>query len=310
MENNDELKINWFPGHMASALRMIADQLKLCDAIIYVLDARCALSSLNPRFDQLVERRPVLFVLNKADLAPPNVLSVFLQSDEIKKVYQRKADKVHTITLDSTTSGSTKRVIAAVEKILAPQINAAKAKGISKTIRSIVIGVTNCGKSTLINNLANKGKTVTGDRPGVTKTKQWVAAGTSQSQNQAINMGSKPSKSFYVLDTPGTLFPALDNQRSIKNLAYVGSIRDDVIDFVALAKHLIADLESLSTGSVHKRFTLATDTDENLFTQIAKKRGYVLKGGVIDEERCAKAILTEFRAGKIGRFNLDEAKRD
>ena len=285
MNDERELVINWFPGHMASALRMISDQLKLCNVIIYVLDARCAVSSLNPKFDSLVDRKPVLFVLNKIDLAPPNTLSSFLQNEQVKKIYSRKGEFVHTVTLDSTTSGTSKKVTTAVEKILQSQILAAKEKGITKTIRAIVIGVTNCGKSTLINNLANKGKTQTGDKPGVTKTKQWVAT---------------IHPHFYLLDTPGTLFPALDNQKSTKNLAYAGSIRDEAIDFIALAKHLLVDLERLRPGCINARFG-ATE-----FNDICKKRGYIIRGGLLDEERAAKAILTEFRSGKIGKFNLDE----
>jgi len=285
MEKNDDLLINWFPGHMASALRMMSEQLKLCNVIIYVLDARCAISSLNPKFDTLVDRKPVLFVLNKIDLAPPNALQVFLQNEHVKRIYKKKGEFVHTVTLDSTTSGTSKKVTTAVERILQSQIQTAKDKGITKTIRAIVIGVTNCGKSTLINNLANKGKTQTGDKPGVTKTKQWVAT---------------IHPHFYLLDTPGTLFPALDkNPGTTKNLAYVGSIRDEVIDFIALSRHLLVDLERLEPGSVKARFGAIE------FDEICKKRGYILRGGHLDEERAAKAILTEFRGGKIGKYNLD-----
>jgi len=303
MDKEQELKINWYPGHMAKALRMIEGELKLCNMIVYVLDARCAISSLNPRFDTLIDRKPVLFVLNKADLAKPDVLKTFLQNENVKNIYARKKGLVHTVTLDSTTSGTTKKILSAVDKLLQEQLDHAKSKGIVKTIRAIVIGVTNCGKSTLINNLANKGKTQTGDKPGVTKTKQWVAT---------IN------QHLYVLDTPGTLYPALDSPLTTKNLAYVGSIRDEAIDFIALARHLIVDLETLVPNSIALHFASkkeksqgnqkysSQNTKNITLEDICRKRGYILKGGHLDEERCAKAILTEFRSGKIGKFNLDE----
>jgi len=284
MEKNENLIINWYPGHMLKALRTIETELKLCDVIVYMLDARSALSSLNPKFDELIMRKPVLFILNKADLASPNIINDFKNSPEYKKITNRKGADVAVITMDSTLSGATKKAVAAIKRLLAPRIQVQAAKGITKTIRTIVIGVTNSGKSTFINNLSNKGKTLTGDRPGVTKTKQWVRA----------------DDNFWVLDTPGTLWPSFDNPQVAKNLAYVGSIKDDILDIVALSKLLIVDLEKLEGGCISKRFG-ATD-----FNEICKKRGYILKGGELDYLRAAKAILVEFRAGKIGRFNLDK----
>lgn len=258
--------IQWFPGHMKSALDMIRAELKLCDLIIYVLDARCPRSCLNPKFEEFTSRKPVLFVLNKADLA------------------KRGAKFNGAVYLDSTQSGAGKKVQTAVERLLAERIKAAADKGIKRTVRAVVIGVTNCGKSTLINNLAGKGKALTGDKPGVTKCKQWVAA----------------TDFLWVLDTPGTLWPAFESDQIAKNLAYVGSIKDDILDIVALSKSLLADLVKLDKECLFRRF----GAEE--FDAICKKRGYILKGGVLDEERAAKAILTEFRAGKLGKFNLDE----
>ena len=273
MNQQQELKINWFPGHMVTTLRTIGEHLKLCDIIVYVLDGRCPLSCLNPKFNEFTERKPTLFVLNKADLSTV-------------KNFPHKP----FITLDSTTSGTAKRVTAAIQKLLADKIKTARAKGINKTIRAIVIGVTNCGKSTLINNLAGKGKTLTGDKPGVTRTKQWVKSKIQPDAGE-----------FWVLDTPGTLYPNLSGDDAVKakNLAYVGSIRDEVLDFIALSKQLLVDLEKLQPGSVKKRFG-TTD-----FVELCKRRGYILRGRELDEERAAKAILTEFRAGRLGRFNLD-----
>jgi len=290
---------------MKSALEMIKTELKICDIIIYMLDARCPKSCLNPKYEEFIDRKPVLFVLNKADLAPS----------------QKMADSV---SLNSTQSGAGKKVVEAIGHILCDKIKAACEKGIKKTVRAIVIGVTNCGKSTLINNLAAKGKTMTGDRPGVTRSKQWVPAG----------------EHLWLLDTPGTLWPKFDNPQVAKNLAYVGSIKDDILDIAAVAKDLLADLMRLDPNCLNDRFGIMVNANpmfvresmnpiglphlgtrvrvvpdalppmdelaEQAFEQICRKRGYILKGGTLDEERAAKAILVEFRAGKLGKFNLDE----
>jgi ribosome biogenesis GTPase A len=260
---------------MKSALEMIKTELKLCDIIIYMLDARCPKSCLNPKYEEFINRKPVLFVLNKADLAPSQKManSISMTTPQVGQA----------VSLNSTLSGAGKKVTEAIGHILCDKIKAACEKGIKKTVRAIVIGVTNCGKSTFINNLAAKGKTMTGDRPGVTRSKQWVPV----------------NEYLWLLDTPGTLWPKFDNPQVAKNLAYVGSIKDDILDIVALAKDLIEDLKRLDPNCIKNRF--GADT----FEDICRRRGYILKGGVLDEERAAKAILVEFRAGKLGRFNLD-----
>ncbi|MCL2587536.1 MAG: ribosome biogenesis GTPase YlqF [Firmicutes bacterium] len=249
MVREEGLVINWFPGHMKRALDQIRDHIKLCDAIIYVLDARAPLSCLNPSFDELVGRKPTLFVLNKIDLAPHGTLDFF-----------KKRQKGTVITLDSRVSGTSKKIVSGLRMLLKERLDAAKAKGIQRPIRAIVIGVTNCGKSTMINNLAGKGKTKTADRPGVTRHAQWIAT------NEPL---------LWVLDTPGTLWPRLDDQKVARNLALIGSIKDDVVDIVDLANTLVSD-----------------------FGLEVKRRGQ-------NEEQEAKAILKDFRSGKLGKFNLD-----
>ena len=278
MENTvSKININWFPGHMAQTLKMIDGELKNCDAIVYVVDARCPRSCINPQFDDFVGRKPVLFILNKIDLAPNGVKELFVKSLQIKTPYD-------VITRNSVKSGGTQPVINALQKLLAERIKAKLAHGITKTLRVAVIGVTNCGKSTFINNMTNKGKTQTGNRPGVTRTKQWVSI----------------TDNLWLLDTPGTLWPAFTNQQVARNLAYVGSIKDDVLDTVALSQTLLADLIKLQPEAVLSRFGVTT------FEEIARKRGCLLRGGVLDIRRAAKIILTEFREGKIGKFNLDD----
>jgi len=272
-----KVNINWFPGHMAQTLKMIDTELKNCDAIVYVVDARCARSCINPQFDDFVGRKPVLFVLNKIDLAPNGVKEKFIQSLQLKTPYD-------VITRNSVKSGGTQSVINALQKLLAERIKAKLAHGITKTLRVAVIGVTNCGKSTFINNMTNKGKTQTGNRPGVTRTKQWVSI----------------TDNLWLLDTPGTLWPSFTNQQIARNLAYVGSIKDDIVDTIALSQSLLTDLTKLQPEAVLSRFGVTS------FEEIAKKRGCILRGGVLDVRRAAKMILTEYREGKIGKFNLDE----
>lgn len=270
------MHINWFPGHMAQTLKMIDAELKICDAIIYVVDARCPQSCINPQFDDFIGRKPVLFVLNKIDLAPNGAKAQFVQSLKIKTPYD-------VITRNSIKSGGTEPVIKSLQKLLAERIQTKLAHGITKTLRVAVIGVTNCGKSTFINNMTNKGKTQTGNRPGVTRTKQWVPI----------------TDNLWLLDTPGTLWPAFTNQQVARNLAYVGSIKDDILDTIALSQALLQDLTKLQPEAVLSRFGVTS------FEEIAKKRGCILRGGVLDTRRAAKMILSEYRDGKIGKFNLD-----
>ena len=270
------ININWFPGHMAQTLKMIDAELKICDAIIYVVDARCPQSCINPQFDDFIGRKPVLFILNKIDLAPSGVKEQFVQSLQLKTPYA-------VITRNSVKSGGTEAVIKTLQKLLAERIQTKLSHGITKTLRVAVICVTNCGKSTFINNMTNKGKTQTGNRPGVTRTKQWVPI----------------TDNLWLLDTPGTLWPAFTNQQVARNLAYVGSIKDDVLDSVALSQALLEDLIKLQPDAVCNRFGVGT------FEAIAQKRGCILRGGVLDTRRAAKMILAEFRDGKIGKFNLD-----
>ena len=248
MSDEQNLVINWFPGHMKRAMDQIREHLGVCDAIIYVLDARAPLSCLNPAFTEFVGRKPVLFALNKIDLAPAGTLDFF------------KKHHKNVVALDSTQSGTGKKIIDGLRVLLKDKIDRSAAKGVARPIRAIVIGVPNSGKSTLINNLAQKAKTQTGNKPGVTKQRQWVAT-------------REPL--LWLLDMPGTLWPRLDDQRVARNLAYIGSIKDDVLDVVALADALVAQLKLT-----------------------VKPRGQT-------EEQQAVAVLKDFRSGKFGKFNLD-----
>lgn len=261
------MNIQWFPGHMTAALRMMEKEIKLADGVIYMLDARAPISCLNPKFAEVIGNKPIIYVLNKADLAP------------------KKTNFPHTaIAVNSTNTGAGKIIMQKAYEVLKPKIDAAKAKGINKVLRLMVLGVPNCGKSTFINNLCGKYKAITGNKPGVTRGKQWV----------------KVNDYFELLDTPGTLWPAFTNPQVARNLAYIGSIKDEVLNLEELANSLIEDVTKLNKTAVQVRFG-ATE-----LKGICIKRGCVLKGGVPDIERGAKAILDDFRSGKLGQFNLDE----
>ncbi len=273
---SSSMTISWFPGHMATTLKMIAGELKICDAIIYVLDARCPYSCINPKFQEFMGRKPVLFVLNKIDLAAPGIKDQFIKRLNITTKYD-------IITRNSVRSGGRDVVVKALQKLLAEKIKTKSERGINKILRVAVIGVTNCGKSTFINNMTNKSKTLTGNRPGVTRTKQWVAI----------------TDNLWLLDTPGTLWPSFSNKQVGLNLAYVGSIKDDILDIEKLSLSLVKDISNLDSSAISDRF----GSDD--FNVIAQKRGCIIKGGQIDTTRASRAILSEYREGKIGKFNLD-----
>ena len=244
-------KINWFPGHMNSSIKNLAVQIKQCDVVLYVLDARCPRSCLNPSFSEFTSKKPVIFVLNKADLAPkPNFAG---------------------ISLDSTKSNTSNKVTAAIKRLLPNKTR----------VHAMVIGVPNCGKSTLINNIVHKAKTKTADKPGVTRVPQWVAS----------------DGNLFLLDTPGILWPNLEDQRVARNLACIGAIKDDILDIIELAEALIFVMQAQSK-CVGIPKTLQG---------FAQKRGHILAGGKFDLLRSARVLLNEFRAGKFGKFDLDAA---
>lgn len=238
--------IQWYPGHMTVSKRNLTEQIKQCDVIIYVLDARCPKSCLNPDFEEFCLRKPVIFYHSKSDLAPDKRGSHASQMERPAKLNE-----------------------------IQPRI--AKLFPNKRIIRAMVIGVPNSGKSTLINKLSRAKKTLTGDKPGITRHNQWVAA----------------SDNLWLLDTPGILWPKFEIEQVAKNLAYIGTIKDDVVDSIELAQELLKDIEKLKG----KKLDLH---------EFCKSRGYLLQGGRVDELRGARSILFEFRAGKMGKYNLDE----
>lgn len=291
--------INWFPGHMNKALQMMQNELDLIDIAVYVLDSRAPFSCVNPSFVDIVKNKPIIYVLNKADLVKPE--------DLLKWQKYFKGENITNITLNSTESNSSKKLLDAVKNLNVKKLVKNEKRGITIPLRMMIIGVPNCGKSTLINNLCGKGKAITGDRAGVTRGKQWVTV----------------ADNLEVLDTPGTLWPNLENTNIAHNLAYIGSIKEEVLDVSSLALDFIIDILKKDKTLLEKRYNIDVEDyqfidteniydDEDLkqfaleiYENICKKRGFLLKNREFDYERCARAILDDFKKGRLGKIILD-----
>ena len=278
------MKINWFPGHMKSALDTMAKELKNVDLIVYVLDSRAPFSCLNPSFDKISSKRPVIYVLSKCDLSNEERTNYWYQ------YFNQKENSV-CVKINSTVSGSAKVIKTLMKTMLSKKADWNKRKGLNIPFRAMVIGVPNSGKSTLINNLASKGKTITGDKPGVTRGKQWVVI------DDNINL----------LDTPGTLWPDIDNEVVGTRLAYIGSIKNEILDIATLGLEFVGYIKKLDAKLLENRYNIATENKSNLaiFEDICKKRGFISKGNEIDYERGAIGILDDFRKGRLGKITLD-----
>ena len=275
--------INWYPGHMTKTRRMLQENLKMIDVVVEILDARAPLASRNPDFDDLFAGKARVVLLNKSDLADSNATKRWI------KHFNRKGVEAAGI---SATGGSAKKVaVALIEKAAKPKVDAMKAKGVNKVIRCMIVGIPNVGKSTLINRIAGQNRAEVGDKPGVTRGKQWV----------------KITPYLELMDTPGMLWPKLEDQELAKHLAYLGSIKDEVMDSEELALDLLALLQAMSPSQVTERYTkLTSETPkEDLLKAVCLSRGFLLRGGELDTERAAHVSLDEYRAGKVARVTLE-----
>ncbi len=285
MENGQKQShINWFPGHMTKALREMEQNIKLVDLVIYVLDARAPYSCVNPKFTQVIKNKPILYVLNKADLADDN------QTQKWQNFFQTKNSLC--VILNSTHTNSTKIIQEKIKILLKDKLQKYNNKGVVMPSRAMVIGVPNCGKSTLINNLCGKYKATTGNKPGVTKGTQWV----------------KVFGNIELLDTPGTLWPSFENQELAKNLAYIGSIKDEVLDISELALDFIEKMKKEYPLLFEQRYSIkfTNQTPVEVLEEVCKNRKFVIKGGETDWERGSFAILDDFRKGRLGKITLDK----
>lgn len=271
------MKINWFPGHMKKALREIEGQLKNVDVILYVLDSRAPLSSINPSLNKLTKDKAILYIFNKYDLSDKGRVS------QLAKDF--KTQNSDYVFMNSTSSGASKVIKSKILSLSKEKLDKAKAKGVRAIIRAIVIGVPNSGKSTLVNNLCGKAKAVVGNRPGVTKTTKWLSIGDN----------------IEVCDTPGTLYPNLENQDTAKKLYFIGSIKDEIISDVALLTQDFIDM----TKEKYYQNLVSRYGEDLTIEAIAKKRGYLLSKDEYDLERTSSAVLDDFRKGRLGGITLD-----
>ncbi len=221
--------INWYPGHMTKSIRMIEENIRLIDVLIYVLDARAPRSCINPDFNRYIQKLPVIYALNKSDLADD------AETEKWRGVLSGPMSEV--IALNSTVSKSSASVMSSIRRLCGGKIDRYAAKGVKTTIKAMVLGVPNTGKSTLINNLIGKGKAVTGNKAGVTRGKQWFNAGDYTE----------------ILDTPGTLYPKLSDQTIARHLAYLGSIKDEVLDVTELSCQLLKELAAIKPDAIALR---------------------------------------------------------
>ena len=274
--------IQWFPGHMTKSLRMMEEHIRLVDAVIYVLDARCAAACRNPKLDRLAGDKPRLVLLSKSDLADPEVTSQWVRA--------LTGEKQSALAVVSTNQAISGKIVSRLDELLDSRIRAMNEKGVRKPLRAMIVGIPNCGKSTILNSVAKERRAETGDRPGVTRGKQWIRLGNG----------------YELLDTPGTLWNKFEDQRAARHLAYCGAIPDDVLDVPALALELLAELQEKYPGAMEARYgVLPEGKPLDWLEEICKRRGYLFKRGEIDYDRGARAVLDDFRKGRTGRISWE-----
>lgn len=279
--------IQWFPGHMTKTKRQIQASLKLVDAVAEILDARIPVSSRNPDLGKLIQNKPKIVLLNKCDMANQTATKMWID------YYAKQGIKA--IAVDCKSGRGLNKFPSAVNEVMSERINRLKAKGmVNPTMRIMIVGIPNVGKSSFINKIARQNRAKVEDRPGVTRGNQWFTI----------------SKNLEMLDTPGVLWPKFDDKIVGEHLAFTGAVKDQVIDIELLAVRLLDFLKALKPADFIERFKLE-DTDlENtdsyeLLNVIGKKRGMLISGGEINTERAAIMLLDEFRAAKLGRITIE-----
>lgn len=280
--------IQWFPGHMTKALRQMEASLSKVDSLIYVLDGRAPFSCINKQFEPLIAKRSVLYVINKTDMV------------EMKDALAWKAYfeglGMRTVLTDSTAGKDAGKVLSALYDINREKIERNRAKGVQYLVKAMVIGMPNTGKSTLINSLAKDKRTVTGNRPGVTRGEQWI----------------RLDNGVVLLDTPGTLCHSIEVEQTAFNLAYIGCIRDAILDTEGLVLKFIEQMSESKPEVLVKRYGIELEgkTPLEIYESIAVSRGFILKRREIDYERTAAAVLDDFRKGRMGKLILELPKNE
>lgn len=279
------MNINWFPGHMAKAKRELKENLKLVDVIIEIVDARIPRSSRNPEFEELIGDKLRVIVLNKSDLAD--------EKSNSRWVNYYKSQGMECVLLNSLKGDGINTLLKTVNKIMEDKLKQSAEKGrVGRPIRAAVIGIPNSGKSSFINKLAGKNIAVVGNKPGVTRAKQWI----------------KTSYNVELMDTPGILWPKLDQEEVGLHLAYTGAIKYEVLDTSDLLLKFIEEITVKYPQSLEQRYKIeiADKTPLEVYEEIARKRGFIISRGEIDYERTANVVFDEFRKGMLNRISLEE----
>ena len=301
MDNNNltKMNINWFPGHMAKTRKQITEDMKLVDVVIEILDARIPISSQNPEIKQITQNKKKIVVLNKCYLADEN--------DNKKWMEFFVKQGIRAILVDSNTGKGVNEVGRQVQNVMADELKKFADKGrIGRKIRVMVVGIPNVGKSSFINRIAQKNSATVGNKPGVTKQKQWIRI------NNYIEL----------MDTPGVLWPKFESEEVALNLAFTGTIKDDILEVTEIAYHLtkfllenyrnnLLERYSLSENSVDEILSQDQDENQNIYEimqLIGKRRGAIMVGGNVDDEKTSKIILDDFRSGKIGKITLEKVE--
>ncbi|MDO4189783.1 MAG: ribosome biogenesis GTPase YlqF [Lachnospiraceae bacterium] len=278
------MNIQWYPGHMTKAKRMMEENIKLIDLVIELLDARIPISSKNPDVDDLAKGKARLVILNKSDLADEKT------NNEWISYYKEKG--VYAIALNSRMRGFSKQVTDAILKACDEKIKRDLRRGIkNKPIRAMIVGIPNVGKSTFINTLSGKAAAKTGNKPGVTKGKQWI----------------RIASNIEFLDTPGILWPKFDDEKIGEHIAFIGSVNEEIIDLEELALRLIATLKEIKPSVLSSRYDIEENQAEyDILKEIAINRNLLVKGGEPDTKRAAKLLSDDFRDGRLGRISLEK----
>lgn len=279
------MNIQWFPGHMAKTRRVMAEDIKMVDVVVELLDARIPKSSQNPDVKELTMNKPRIIVLNKSDLADPS-------KNKLWKDWFN-AQGIDVIYTNAITGEGLAELKNRLKAIMRPKLETAASKGrILKPIKTMVVGIPNVGKSAFINKITGRATAVTGDRPGVTRSKQWV----------------RINPEIQLMDTPGILWPKFEDPETGMHLAFTGAIRDEIMDVPTLAAKLLEKLAALYPAEVRQRYRfdeVSGKTGGELLKEAGRKRGCLISGGEIDYNRISNIILDEFRAGKIGKITLE-----
>ena len=283
MEN---ITIQWFPGHMSKTRRMIKSNLSAVDAVVEILDARIPMSSQNPEMESLIGEKPRMLILNKKDMADDTITD--------KWIGYFKSKGILAIALDCKNGKGVNAFLPAIKnQLLRDLVQRRKEKGmVGRPIRVMIVGIPNVGKSSFINRMAKSKRTKVEDRPGVTRTKQWVSLG----------------ESVEMLDMPGVLWPKFEDQSVALNLAFTGAIKDDVIDIESVSMKLLEALSGKYPKLLVERYKIEIDNGDDgkvLLEKVGRKRGMLLPGGIVNTERAAITVLDEFRCAKLGRISLE-----